>query len=79
LAAAYVLFPACVALTVHSPALKNVAFFPLTVQTLAVSEAKLTAKAELALADSVSGLPTVCVPGLSNVIVCALVLSLELP
>jgi hypothetical protein len=30
-----------------------------TVQTLVVSEAKLTAKPELAVADSVSGVPTV--------------------
>ena len=42
----------------------------LTVQTLVVCEAKLTGKPELAVADSVSGVPTVCVAGVLNVIVC---------
>ena len=46
------------------------AVVPLTVQTLVVCEAKLTAKPELAVADSVSGVPTVCVPGELNVIDC---------
>jgi hypothetical protein len=46
-------------------------FVPEVVQMLVVWEAKLTANPELAVADSVSGVPTVCVPGLLNVIVCA--------
>jgi hypothetical protein len=37
-----------------------VAVVPETVQTLAVVEAKLTARMELAVAESVSGVPTVC-------------------
>jgi hypothetical protein len=48
----------------------KVTIVPLTVQTLFVCEVKLTAKPELAVADSVSSAPTVCVPGLLNVIVC---------
>jgi hypothetical protein len=50
--------------------MKTVAGEPLTVQTPVVCEAKLTAKPELAVADSVSGVPTVCVPGELNVIDC---------
>jgi hypothetical protein len=42
----------------------------LIVQTLVVSEAKLAGNPELAVAESVSGVPTVCAPGLVNVIVC---------
>ncbi len=42
----------------------------LTVQTLVVCEAKPTGKSELAVADSVSGVPTVWVAGVLNVIVC---------
>ena len=37
---------------------------------LVVCEAKLTVNPELAVATSVSGVPTVCVPGLLKVIVC---------
>jgi len=55
---------------VQVPAVRNVAVVPLTVQVLVVCEAKLTVKPELAVATSVSGVPTVCVPGLLNVIVC---------
>jgi hypothetical protein len=40
------------------------------VQIVPVCEAKLTAKPELAVADSVSNVPTVCVPGELNVIDC---------
>jgi hypothetical protein len=43
---------------------------PLTVQTLVVVEAKDTVRPELAVAESVNGLPTVCTPGLLKVIVC---------
>ena len=53
-------------------AVKPVAVVPLTVHTLAACEAKLTGKPELAVADSVNGVPTVWVPGVVNVIVCGL-------
>ena len=55
--------PACVASIVQVPAAKNVAVVPLTVQTVAVVDAKLTVNPELAVAVSVSGVPTVCVAG----------------
>ena len=55
---------------VQVPAAMNVAVVPLTVQMLVVCEAKLTVNPELAVATSVSGVPTVCVPGLLKVIVC---------
>jgi hypothetical protein len=44
---------------VHVPAVTKVAFVPLTVQIPLVSERKLTAKPELAVADRVSGVPIV--------------------
>ena len=44
---------------------------PLTVQTLVVVEAKDTVKPELAVATSVSGVPTVCVAMVGKLIVCA--------
>src|SRR5271157_1206333 len=71
-AAAYVLLPACVAWIVQAPAAMNVAVVPLTVQMLVVVEAKATVGPELAVAESVSGFPTVCVPGLAKVMVCAI-------
>ena len=43
---------------------------PTTVQTPVVCEANVTVKPELAVADNVSGVPTVCVPGELNVIDC---------
>jgi hypothetical protein len=49
---------------------RKLAVVPLTVQTLVVSEAKLTVKPEVAVAESVSVVPTVCGPGVVNVIVC---------
>ncbi len=52
------------------PDVTNEAVVPLTVQTLVVCETKLTGKPEVAVAVSVSGEPTVWVPGLLNVIVC---------
>ena len=52
------------------PVATKEAVVPLTVQTLVVCEANVTFKPELAVADSVSGVPTVCVPGALNVIVC---------
>ena len=63
--------PACVAWMVQVPAATNVAVAPPTVQTLAVVEAKLTARPELAVALSASGVPTVCAPGLAKVMLCA--------
>ncbi len=65
------LFPACVARIVHVPAATNVAVVPLTVQTPVAVELKETGNPEVAVAVSVSGVPTLCVPGLLNVIVCA--------
>jgi hypothetical protein len=44
---------------VQVPAVSMVAVVPETVQTLAVVEPKLTAKLELAEAESVNGVPTV--------------------
>jgi hypothetical protein len=44
---------------VQVPVEAKVAVAPETVQTLVVEEAKLTGKPELALADKVSGVPTV--------------------
>ena len=63
---------------VHVPAVTNVTVVPLTVQTLAVCDAKLTARLELAVADSARGVPTVCVAGALNVIVCASALTVKL-
>jgi hypothetical protein len=54
---------------VQLPAAIKVATVPLTVQMLVVCDAKETVRPELAVADSVSGVPTVCVPGLEKVIV----------
>ena len=54
---------------VHVPAATKVAVVPLTVQTLTVCEANDTVKPELAVADKVSGVLTVCVPGFVNAIV----------
>jgi hypothetical protein len=55
---------------VHVPAETKVAVEIETVQTPKVDEAKLTAKPEVAVAESVSGVPTVCVPGVTKLIVC---------
>ena len=52
------------------PGVTKVAVVPLTVQAPVVSEANVTVKPELAVADSFSGVPTVCVAGALNVIVC---------
>lgn len=70
-AAAYVLLPACEAVIEQVPAAIKVAVVPLTVQTVCVVEAKLTAKPEVAVAVSVSVVPTVCEAMESNVIFCA--------
>jgi hypothetical protein len=70
-AAAYVELPACVACMVQVPEVIKVAVVLETVQTLEVVEAKLTARPELAEAESVSGVPTVCAAGAVKVMVCA--------
>ena len=54
----------------HVPAAINVAVVPLTVQTPVVCEANATDSPELAVAVRVKGVPTVCVAGVLNVIVC---------
>jgi hypothetical protein len=55
---------------VQVPGVTKVAVVPLIVQTPVASEANVTVRPELALADSVRGVPTVCVAGALNVIVC---------
>jgi hypothetical protein len=69
-AAAQELLPDCEAWIMQVPAVANVAVVPLTVHTVVVCVAKLTAKPELAVADRVSAVPAVCVPGELNVIDC---------
>ena len=63
---------------VQVPAAINVAVVPETVQTLVVAEVKVTVRPELAVAESVSGVPTVCGPGLAKVMVCAWPLTVKL-
>lgn len=63
--------PGKLAFMVQVPVAPNVAVAPETVQTLGVVEAKETGRPELAVAESASGTPTVCVPGLLNVMNCA--------
>ena len=63
--------PGCIAVMPHVPAARNVAVVPDTVHTAVVDEPKVTANPELALADNASGVPTVWVPGATNVMVCA--------
>ncbi len=77
-AAAYVAFPGCEAVIVQVPSATNVALVPDTVHTLAVDEAKLTAKAELVVALKVNGVPTVCAAIAANVIVCDPALTVKL-
>lgn len=55
---------------VQVPEAMNVAVALEIVQMPVVVEVKVTAKPELAVAESVSGAPTVCVPGLAKVMVC---------
>jgi len=54
---------------VQVPAARKVAVVPLTVQTLAVADAKLTARPEEVVAERASGVPTVCVAGVAKVMV----------
>jgi hypothetical protein len=53
---------------VQVPAAMNEAVVPLTAQIAVVVDVKDTARPELAVAERVSGVPTVCVPGLAKVI-----------
>jgi hypothetical protein len=69
-AAAQEALPACEARIVQVPAVANEAVVPCTAQTLAVSEAKLTGKPELAVANSNSEVPAACWPGELNVMDC---------
>jgi hypothetical protein len=55
---------------VQVPEAINVAAVPETVQMLVVVEVKVTAKPELAVAESVNGLPTVWAEIAGKVIVC---------
>lgn len=55
---------------VQVPAAINVAVVPETVQMLVVVDVKVTAKPELAVAESDSGTPTVWVPGFVKVMAC---------
>jgi hypothetical protein len=52
------------------PEIRKVTVDPDTVQTVVVLEEYTTARVEPAVAPRVSGVPTVCVPGFANVIVC---------
>ena len=71
-AARYALLPAWLALMLQLPTATNVSVLPLTVHTLGVVEAKLTARPELALATSAGGMvPRVWLPGEAKVMVCA--------
>ena len=63
--------PAWLASMVQLPDAINVAVVPETVQTVGVAEVNATVRPELADAESVSGVPTVCVPGLVKVMDCA--------
>jgi hypothetical protein len=55
---------------VQVPEAINVAVVPETVQILVVVEEKVTAKPDVAVAESVSGVPTVWVPGVGKLMVC---------
>jgi len=56
----YVLLPVCEAWIEQVPAERNEADVPETVHTPGVVDAKPTASPELAVAESVRGVPTVC-------------------
>ena len=64
------LLPAWFASMVQVPEAINVAVVPETVQMPVVVDVKVTASPELAVAESVRGVPTVCVPGLAKLMVC---------
>ena len=57
---------------------RNVAVVPDTPQTVAVVDVKATAKPELAVADRVRGVPTVCVAMALKAIVCGSAFTVKL-
>jgi len=57
---------------VQVPLAMNVAVVPETVQTLVVVDVKATASPDVAVADSVNGVPTVCAEIAEKLIVCDL-------
>jgi hypothetical protein len=57
---------------------RNVAVVPETVQTLVVVETKLTVRPEVAVAESVSGVPTVWAAIGPKLIVCSMPLTVKL-
>jgi hypothetical protein len=57
---------------VQVPLATNVAVVPVTVQMVLVTEVKVTGKLEVAVAESVSGVPTVCADIGLKVMVCGL-------
>ena len=65
------LLPAWFASMVQVPEAMNVAVVPETVQTEVVVDVKLTVRPELAVAESASGVPTVCAGIVGKVTVCA--------
>jgi hypothetical protein len=58
-AAIKLLLPACDAVMVQDPVAINEAVVPVTVHTVAVVEAKVTVRPEVAVADRVTCVPTV--------------------
>ena len=78
-AARYAPFPAWLALMLQVPTATSVSVLPLTVQTLGVVDAKLTAKPELAVATSAGGVvPSVWLPGEVKLMLCAAAPTLKL-
>jgi len=69
-AAEYVPLPDWFASRTHVPEAINVAVVPEVMQTPAVSELKETANPDVAVATSVSGVPTICAPGFAKAILC---------
>jgi hypothetical protein len=65
-----VVLPAWLALIVQVPVVRNVAVVPDTVHTAVVAETKVTVKPELAVAERVSGVPTLCAAIEPKLIVC---------
>ena len=65
------LLPAWFASMVQVPELRNVTVAPETVHTLGVVEVNVTVRPLVDVAESVTGVPAVWVPGLAKVIVCA--------
>lgn len=63
--------PGWFASIVQVPAIRNVAVVAETVQTVVLAEVNVTGRPEVAVAISVRGVPTDCVPGLLKVMVCA--------